>query len=116
MTVSEFIFDEGRWCPRCKLYKSHDYFGSDRSKPEGLHTYCKTCAAERSREWADEHRERSRETRRNAAAKYRADPAKRERVRAYARARSKALSALAQAHPQEYETLLDAAREEATSG
>lgn len=39
-------------CSTCKERKALDAFGRNRQTPDGLHYYCKTCAALRQRTWA----------------------------------------------------------------
>lgn len=40
-------------CTTCKEEKSVEDFGRNRQAPDGLHYYCKTCAALRQRTWAN---------------------------------------------------------------
>jgi transposase-like protein len=39
-------------CPRCGENLPITEFGRNRQTPDGLHYYCKSCAAERQRNWA----------------------------------------------------------------
>lgn len=39
-------------CATCKEKKPLTDFGRNRQSPDGLHYYCKTCAALRQRTWA----------------------------------------------------------------
>ena len=39
-------------CTTCKEEKAVAEFGRNRQAPDGLHYYCKTCAALRQRTWA----------------------------------------------------------------
>lgn len=39
-------------CPSCKVAKPVVEFGRNRQSIDGLHYYCKTCAAKRQRAWA----------------------------------------------------------------
>jgi len=39
-------------CATCKESKPLKAFGRNRQSPDGLHYYCKTCAALRQRAWA----------------------------------------------------------------
>jgi hypothetical protein len=38
-------------CPDCKTVKPIKDFGRNRQSPDGLHYYCRECAAERQRQW-----------------------------------------------------------------
>jgi len=94
--------EPGRRCPHCETVKATDAFPSN--TPQGV--WCLMC-----------HRLRARERRAanptGGAAdqrKRRNDPQKRAQDRAAMKAHSKAMSALAARHVDEYLTLLDAAR------
>lgn len=56
-------------CSRCKVEKTPDGFSSDRGKRDGLSGHCRSCAAERSREWYANNRGQAKST---GAAYYRA--------------------------------------------
>lgn len=47
-------------CPDCKKAKSIKDFGRNRQSPDGLHYYCRECAAERQRQWTALHPEKVR--------------------------------------------------------
>jgi hypothetical protein len=65
--------------------------------------------AEKSRAWRAAHPDEARAITNRASAKFRADPERGDRSRAHVRARSKALTQLARAHPEEYQRLREAA-------
>lgn len=39
-------------CPQCEQTKTISSFGRNRQAKDGLHYYCKECAAQRQRQWA----------------------------------------------------------------
>jgi hypothetical protein len=52
-------------CPCCEAYKPVAQFGRNRQAVDGLHYYCKLCAAARQRAWALAHPETVRAMRRS---------------------------------------------------
>jgi hypothetical protein len=62
-------------CSKCKLEKSLEAFGKNRSAKDGLHHYCRECAREKNDTWAKAHPEQTRAS----AKKYR--EANREKLR-----------------------------------
>jgi hypothetical protein len=44
-----------KYCPDCKQTKPITGFGRNRQSPDGLHYYCRECAAERQRRWTERH-------------------------------------------------------------
>ena len=51
-------------CPRCSRTLPLTRFGRNCQSVDGLHYYCKVCAAARQREWARAHPERVKESKR----------------------------------------------------
>jgi transposase-like protein len=51
-------------CPTCKKAKPVAEFGRNRQSLDGLHYYCKECAAARQREWSSAHADKVRTMRR----------------------------------------------------
>jgi transposase-like protein len=49
-----------KYCPRCTSDKPVAAFGRNRQSADGLHYYCKPCAAARQREWAKANPEKVR--------------------------------------------------------
>ncbi len=47
-----------KYCPRCDDTLSVIAFGINRQSPDGLHYYCKECAAEKQRVWGKANPER----------------------------------------------------------
>jgi hypothetical protein len=45
-------------CPSCESEKPVTAFGRNRQSVDGLHYYCKVCAAARQRAWAKAHPEK----------------------------------------------------------
>jgi hypothetical protein len=52
-------------CPSCKITKPVMEFGRNRQSIDGLHYYCRVCAAARQREWAKDNPEKVKTMRRN---------------------------------------------------
>ena len=52
-------------CPSCEETKSIMDFGRNRQSIDGLHYYCRVCAAARQREWAKDNPEKVKTMRRN---------------------------------------------------
>lgn len=46
---------KAKTCPRCAENLPLRAFGKNCQAPDGLHYYCKLCAAARQREWAKAH-------------------------------------------------------------
>ena len=67
-------------CSTCKVPLPHDQFNRDRTKPDGLCTSCRNCAAEKGRAWHARNSERVRE---RHAARYAAN-AENERAKSAA--------------------------------
>jgi hypothetical protein len=42
----------GKRCSSCKDWHPLSYFGRNRQAKDGLHYYCKACAAKRQKQWA----------------------------------------------------------------
>lgn len=54
-----------KYCSRCEQDLPLVRFGRNRQAVDGLHYYCKACAAERQREWAKKHPETVRKSKRD---------------------------------------------------
>jgi hypothetical protein len=54
-----------KYCPDCRGPKPVSAFGRNRQSPDGLHYYCKQCAASRQRTWAKANPEKVRAMREN---------------------------------------------------
>lgn len=54
------VFDgnNGRPCTKCKVFKSYDEFGPNPKGPLGLHSWCRVCVAQKSREYRANNREK----------------------------------------------------------
>ena len=50
-------------CPSCEETKPVAEFGRNRQSIDGLHYYCRACAAARQREWAKDNPEKVKEMR-----------------------------------------------------
>lgn len=48
-------------CKRCGVSKPEDQFSKQKRTKDGLHTRCKECAREVSKEWYESHREYAKE-------------------------------------------------------
>jgi len=54
---------KAKTCSHCGETRPVSSFGRNRQALDGLHYYCKPCAAERQRQWAKAHPEKVREMR-----------------------------------------------------
>lgn len=49
-----------RWCTGCKKYVNKNFFYTNRSRPDGLHSHCKTCAMADSTSKLSKERQKTR--------------------------------------------------------
>lgn len=65
-------------CTSCKVDKQRTEFGRNCQTPDGLHYYCKTCAARRQRAWAKANADKVKQARADYLERIRAANAKRD--------------------------------------
>lgn len=47
-----------KYCPKCETIKEKDLFYKNKSRADGLSTWCKTCHNAQSKEWASKNRDK----------------------------------------------------------